>query len=326
MEPPTLPTGPHPVVGPDSVRMPRWPGPLLIVAGALLAIGGLGAATAAATGQVDLGDPAPYAWLALLGGGLFTAGLLYVAIRQLRIRRHLPPERYRGPSVVLMLLLVFVIASIVTAPFAADAAVLVLGEGELTLLGGFVLLVATQVTLLAVSWLLVFGRGALAALPPLMGRDPGGAIRAGLGWGIVAWIGSSVVVAGVVWLLERLGVAAEPQVAEQAIGLVEPWLAILAIVILAPLAEEVFFRGVVFNAWLRERGRTWAFVGSALLFAAIHISLVSLVPIFLLGLALAWVYTRTGSLLAPIAMHATVNGISVAIALLVRYGVIALPT
>jgi membrane protease YdiL (CAAX protease family) len=52
---------------------------------------------------------------------------------------------------------------------------------------------------------------------------------------------------------------------------------------------------------------------------------VALVPIFLLGLALAWIYERTGNLLAPIAMHATVNGISVAFALLVRFDLVRLP-
>ena len=40
---------------------------------------------------------------------------------------------------------------------------------------------------------------------------------------------------------------------------------------------------------------------------------------------MVWVYDRTGSLLAPIVMHAVVNGISVAIALLVRFEVIGLP-
>jgi membrane protease YdiL (CAAX protease family) len=55
------------------------------------------------------------------------------------------------------------------------------------------------------------------------------------------------------------------------------------------------------------------------------VSLISLLPIFLLGLALAWIYERTGSLLAPIAMHATVNGISVALALLVRFDLVQLP-
>ena len=107
--------------------------------------------------------------------------------------------------------------------------------------------------------------------------------------------------------------------------MLNPWLVTVAIVVFAPIAEELFFRGIVFNAWLREAGRIWAYVGSAALFAAIHLSLESLLPIFLLGLALAWVYQRTGNLLAPITMHATVNGISVAIALAVRFGVLDVP-
>ncbi|MCA1569248.1 MAG: CPBP family intramembrane metalloprotease [Chloroflexi bacterium] len=305
--------------------MPRWPGLVLIIGGTLLAIGALGTGVLATRGEVAVEDPAVLGWLALLGAAMFAVGLLYVAIRQIRARRFLPPERYRGPGVLLLLVLVLVLASIITAPFSADAAALILDEGELSFVGAAVLLVATQLALLLVSWFLVFRPGALAALPSLPGRDPGGAIRTGLGWGVVAWFGATLASAGVVWVLERLGLDAQPQAAARAIQMVEPWLVILAVVILAPIAEEVFFRGVVFNAWLREGGRRWAFIGSSVLFAAIHISVVALLPIFLLGLALAWIYQRTGNLLAPITMHATTNGISVAVALLVRFDVVRLP-
>jgi len=305
--------------------MPRWPGPVLVIAGVVIGIGALGTGALAIQGQVDVEDPAVLGWLALLGAALFAIGLLYIAIRQLRVRRFLPPERYRGPGVLVLLLLVLVLASIITAPFSSDAAALLLGEGELTFLGAAALLVATQAALLLVSWFLVFRPGALAALPSLPGRDPVGAIRSGLGWGVVAWIGATAASAGVVWVLEQMGFDAEPQAAEQAIQLVDPWLVILAVVILAPIAEEIFFRGVVFNAWLREGGPRWAFIGSSVVFAAIHVSVVALLPIFLLGLALAWIYQRTCNLLAPIAMHATVNGISVALALLMRFDVVRLP-
>ena len=305
--------------------MPRWPGPVLVIAGAVIGIGALGTGALAIQGQVDVEDPAVLGWLALLGATLFAIGLFYIAIRQLRVRRFLPPEWYRGPGVLVLLLLVLVLASIITAPFSGDAAALLLGEGELTFLGAAVLLVATQAALLLVSWFLVFRPGALAALPSLPGRDPVGAIRSGLGWGVVAWIGATAASAGVVWALERVGFDAEPQAAERAIQLVDPWLVILAVVILAPIAEEIFFRGVVFNAWLREGGPRWAFIGSSVVFALIHVSAVALLPIFLLGLALAWIYRRTGNLLAPIAMHATVNGISVALALLMRFDVVRLP-
>jgi len=319
-----LPRGPHPTIGPGSVSMPRWPGPLLAIGGALLALGALVAGAMALDGGVNV-EPATLAWLVVAGAAAFAAGLVYSAVRQLRVRRFLAPERYRGPSVLVLLALILVVASVLTAPFGDDAATLLLGTGELSLAGSIVLLVATQAALLLVSWLFVFRPNALAALPAFPGPDAGRALRLGLGWGIVAWFGASLVSYGVVVLLEAIGVDAAPQAAEQALGLVEPWLAVLAIVGLAPIAEELFFRGVVFNAFKRERGRRWAYIGSAALFAVIHLSVVALVPIFLLGLALAWVYERTGSLLAPIVMHAVVNGISVAIALLVRFEAVPLP-
>jgi uncharacterized protein len=320
-----LPTGPHPTIGRATVAMPSWPGPLLLVLGAALGITALAIGVAVSQGQIRVANPAVFGWLALLGALMFLGGLLYIAVHQLRVRRFLPPERYRGPGVLVLILIALTLASLATAPFGADAAALVLGEGELTFLGAAVLLVSTQLALLLVSWLLVFRPGALEALPSLPGRDPGRAVRSGLGWGVVAWIGATLVSAGAVWVLEQIGIEPEPQAAERAIAMVDPWLVVVSVVILAPLAEEVFFRGVVFNAWLREGGRRWAFIGSSVLFALIHISLVALVPIFLLGLALAWIYQRTGNLLAPIAMHATVNGISVAFAFLVRFDLVRLP-
>jgi membrane protease YdiL (CAAX protease family) len=270
-------------------------------------------------------DRSFFQWMAAIGATAFVAGLLYVALRQLQIRGYLPPERYRGPAVLILVLLVLALSFLLTIPFTADAAALVTGEGDLTLLGSIALLVSTQVALLLVSWFLVFRPGALAGLPSLPGRDPGRALAAGAGWGVLAWIGSTVVAGAVATLLQALGMEVEPQAAAQAIERVDPWLVVIALVILAPIAEEVFFRGVVFNALRREAGRRWAYVGSALLFAVVHLDLVVLVPLFLLGLALAWLYERTNNLLAPMAMHAMVNAISVAFALLVRFDVVRLP-
>jgi len=323
--PGSLPTGPHPTAGPTTVTMPRWPGLVLAIGGILLAIGSLVAAALAAQDQLGVDDPAIFAWLAVVGAVAFVAGLAYSAIRQLRVRRHLPPERYRGPSVVTLVLLSLAVAFLLTVPFGEDAAALVLGEGELTWLGAVVILVSTQVALLAVSWLFVFRPGALSGLPSLPGRNAAAAVSSGVGWGIGAWVMATLVGAGVVFVMEQIGIEPEPQAAEVAIAMLDPWLVIVAVVILAPIAEEIFFRGVVFNALLREGGRRWAFIGSSALFAIIHVSLVALLPIFLLGLALAWIYQRSGNLLAPMAMHATVNGISVALALLVRFDLVRLP-
>lgn len=304
-------------MGPATVRMPGWPGPFLIVGGALLLVLAVGFGRGA--------GPAVAASLALLGAVAFVAGLLYVAIRQIRVRRVLPPERYRGPAVLILVLLALALSFLATVPFGADATALVTGEGEITLAGSIALLVSTQLALLLVSWVFVFRPNALAGLPSLPGRNAASAVASGVGWGAAAWLGSSLVSVAVVALMEALGMEVLPQAAEQAIATVEPWLVVLSVVILAPIAEEVFFRGVVFNALRREGGRRWAYLGSSVLFAIIHLSLVAVLPLFLLGLALAWVYERTNNLLAPIAMHAVVNAISVAFALLVRFDVIRLP-
>lgn len=306
--------------------MPRWPGIVLTAGGAVLFLGAIGAAAAVTEGYLSVDDPAIFAWLALIGGAALLAGLVYIAIRQLRVRRHLPPERYRGPAVFVLVVLVLAFILVLSAPFAEDATAIVMGEGDLSVLGSIVLLAAAQVGMLLVSWLLVFRPGALAGLPSLPGSNAGRVVLSGIGWGVLATFGAGLVSNALVYLLDLVGVDAAPQTAAQAIALVEPWVAVLSIVVLAPIAEEVFFRGVVFNALLREGGRRWAYLGSSALFAIIHFEPVAMLPLFLLGLALAWVYQRSANLLAPIVMHATVNGIAVALALLVRYEMITLPT
>jgi len=323
--PPTLPTGPHPTVGPGTITMPRWPGPVLAIGGALLFLGALSAITLIDQGQLVVDDPRMVAWIALLGGALFVVGLVYAAVRQVRVRAYLPPERYRGPSILLLLGLVIVITNLIALPFASDAAALLMGTGEMTLLGTVVILVSTQVALLLVTWLFVVRPRALVGVP-VPGPDTPGAIRSGLVWGLAGWFAATLVSAVVVVVLDLLGIEPVPQAAEQALAVIDPWVAILAIAIIAPIAEEVFFRGVAFNAWLREGGRRTAYIGSSVLFGVIHLNLVAFVPIVLLGLILAWVYERTRNIVAPIVVHAVFNGINVAIFLLERADIIQLPT
>jgi hypothetical protein len=79
------------------------------------------------------------------------------------------------------------------------------------------------------------------------------------------------------------------------------------LVLLAPLAEEAFFRGFV-QAVLRERlGRWWAVVAAALLFALIHRYAVQFLPVFLVGLLLSALFEWRRSLTAGITAHALLN-------------------
>ena len=306
-------------------RWPSWPGWLAIVLGFLVMVAGLGGLAAIQVARLRFERPEVLAWVAIGGAVLQVSGLSWLALRGVLVRRRLAPARYRGPSVILLLILAIFISTAAVIPFTADATVLVTGRGQMSELGALVLLTATQVALLAVTALFVLLPDALRGLS-LLGRL--GAVRSvgtGLGFGLIAWIGATLASAVAAWLLTQAGIRPEPQAAEQALSIVDPLIAVPAVVIVAPVAEELFFRGVAFNAWLREYGYPRALFGSALLFALIHGSLLALLPIFLLGIGLALVYDRSRSLLASMVMHATVNGISVALALAFRYDLFKLP-
>ena len=86
------------------------------------------------------------------------------------------------------------------------------------------------------------------------------------------------------------------------------WGGIFRVVLLAPVVEELIFRGVIFSGFQRNYPAFWAIFFSALLFALFHLNPWQLGPTFLLGLILGWVRLRTGSLLASILTHALHNG------------------
>jgi uncharacterized protein len=83
-------------------------------------------------------------------------------------------------------------------------------------------------------------------------------------------------------------------------------------VIVAPIAEEVLFRGYFYGVIRRFGGRIPAILISSLLFAAIHAHLPSLPGLTVLAVILCLLYERTGSLWAPITMHALFNASTVA--------------
>jgi membrane protease YdiL (CAAX protease family) len=86
----------------------------------------------------------------------------------------------------------------------------------------------------------------------------------------------------------------------------------------APLAEELFFRGLVQSAARRYLRRPWAAVGvTAAIFAAVHWGdQPRAVPaLFMLGITLGYVYERSGRLLPAILLHAIFNGVNLAVAL-----------
>lgn len=83
-----------------------------------------------------------------------------------------------------------------------------------------------------------------------------------------------------------------------------------ASVIIAPIAEEIAFRGFLYNVLRGRVGVLAAALSSSLIFAAVHMSLVQTLPLFAFALAECYVYERTQSIRFCIAMHMIFNGIA----------------
>lgn len=78
----------------------------------------------------------------------------------------------------------------------------------------------------------------------------------------------------------------------------------LSICILAPLVEELVFRGAILRALLQGMNSHWvAIVISALLFALVHMNPAQMPHAFCLGLLLGWMYYRTHSIIPGIMVH-----------------------
>ena len=91
-------------------------------------------------------------------------------------------------------------------------------------------------------------------------------------------------------------------------------LTLLAVAVLAPVAEEIIFRGFTFR-WLQGRLPLWgAVLVSAALFSAAHAGWAEptlFLPVFLSGLLLAYLYAKSRSVWPGVIVHITINTVGV---------------
>lgn len=162
-------------------------------------------------------------------------------------------------------------------------------------------------------------------LRPLAGRRPprAGDLGIGVAVGIVCLLGQRLVVLVIATLAERLGV--DLPVVQQTFREIAQRpgalpLFVVTTVLLAPVAEEVVFRGVLFQG-LRSRAGFWvAALVSAALFTVPHLfegggllaGVIISSGILPLGIVFAALVERRGSLLPAVVAHATYNAIGVA--------------
>lgn len=82
---------------------------------------------------------------------------------------------------------------------------------------------------------------------------------------------------------------------------------LIAGVFFAPIVEEIFFRGFLFQGFRQKYGWVSAALLSSLIFAAAHLDPVAIIPTFILGIVLAYVYHRSNSVWPGVILHFLVN-------------------
>lgn len=203
------------------------------------------------------------------------------------------------------------------------------------------------------------GRRASFSLSALGFSPPRRGVPAGIGIGVAVG-GAAVVVGGVINLLttvvfESLGYSTESRVQQEFMQSLGGWIgenpvvaipAVIAVVVIfGPFAEELVFRGAIFNGLYRlglfgsrrlgsskERSRTkdiTSFILAALLssgvFALLHLEPVLLPSLLLLAVALCWLFRWSGSLLSPFVAHATFNSFATLLIILSGLGFFEMP-
>lgn len=208
-----------------------------------------------------------------------------------------------GTALALMLLLMLAagILSVATGGgFGDDPAT----DAILAFLAGYVGMV---------TWILWVCRRAGVDLRRLIGRVPTGhdwAITGALlavtitfsygSWELVAWVLSRVSPDLLTWLLQMVPVRPEATLAHD-IAMV------LMVVAVAPVVEEVLFRGMLVSRWSVKWGATPGILVSAVAFGILHANLIG---IGFVGLVTAILYFRTRTLIVPIVFHAANNTIA----------------
>ena len=278
-----------------------------------------------AMGVSIMGSQNPFArWLFVVGLVFLGVGLLAAAGSQATERSRRPSLPFRGPSPVLAFAAVVVVTLLATLVALLPLAALGVDPGGP--LATAVSLGVTTLVFVGVVRTLVVGTGALTWAEMGFSRPPAG-VAADLATG--ALLALPVVVVELLLvsvMVSFVGTPASPlPPATSTAALV---LNLLSAAILAPLGEEVFFRGYTTTAWARAVGTRGAIIRGALFFSFAHIATlfatsfqtglaaavsqyIALLPA---GLALGWVFLQRRSIWASIALHGTYNALIVLLA------------
>lgn len=211
----------------------------------------------------------------------------------------------RGLTDVVLYLIIFIVVQIIMMYAGAGIWAGIKGEGYQATLqaastGGNAILAALVSAFSSVITLVIFlktkwtplTRGYLLSKP----------------WGTLLWVAlfSLGTIIPLSFLYEQLGIEMDENTQQIITSMMkEPW-GYVAVGILAPLAEEVVFRGAILRTLLgiMSKKNHWvAIMISAAIFGVVHANLAQFINALLMGLLLGWMYYRTKSLVPGILLH-----------------------
>jgi membrane protease YdiL (CAAX protease family) len=293
---------------------PIWPAWIAIPIGFIAAIGGDAVAEYLLSRQANGDNPGPGLWVGFIGAVVLMAGLAWLSVASIIRRRTLPADRYRGPSIFVLFAMIELGLPLLLVPL-----LLAFTGGDFDALTSPGALTA-QLLLTPLSFVLLLGLfvalpHALQGVRIWLGAASLRQVVIGLLAGVLIWAVAQVLAGLLVIILRMLGLNPEGQQEVTSIaGQLPLPVAVITIAVAAPIAEELFFRGFVFNAWEREYGTRSALIGAALLFGLAHVpggTPLAVVIVLLLGVLLTSVYAWTRNLATTIGIHAAFNLASV---------------
>lgn len=99
------------------------------------------------------------------------------------------------------------------------------------------------------------------------------------------------------------------------------WVTLGVTVIVAPILEEIFFRGILLKDMSISWGPRWAIFISSLLFSALHFNIIQAVPAFLMGLVIGYIYIYTRRGLTTVILIHIINNLISSVSLFWGFGI-----
>ena len=314
-----------PYLGLTAFRLEGRRAPALFAVGWVLTFLGIAIAALAAVG--GSGGAAIVVWI--VGLAALALGLILLGGSQ-AIERRAAGREYPGPSPLLVF--VVVIAASQLAGYAVGIPLEALGVNVDRPIADLIGVLVQAAVFVGVVRLMVVGADAMQWADMGIVRGASNVLR-GLAFGATYAFPIVIITAVLAAVAAQLAGAVPtsplPPTGTTS-GLI---LHLVAGALIAPAAEELLFRGFALTAWRPALGDRGAIIRTSILFVLAHVLFVggdsfaqaaslafvggvARVPV---ALALGWIFVRTGSLWAPIGLHATYN------AILIILGEIAIP-